>query len=378
MPRRRRTALGRHTPRIARQSQARSQETEEQREQRLLHDRTARAAARARETDQQRQLRLASDAAQTARARATETMDHRMQRLQDLRAQRQRPNMQLNRVAFHYDPTVDYHLHPNVVIGAMDKVCRYCHALKYKNETPGMCCSSGKTVLPPLQVPPEPLLSLVSDTHPDSAHFLSNIRKYNSCFQMTSFGATKIHRENFMPTFRVQGQIYHQIGSLLPAPNDEYKYLQIYFMGDSDDDNQVQQRQNFNAGTNQRIVANLQVMLHENNHLVQLFKQAKDLLQNRSDNHRIAIHADRTPAGQHPGRFNAPTIDDVAILMMGDNAAQRDIVIYRRNETEGLQRISETHRSYDALQYPIIFPYGEDGYHFEMRQINPATSMHTH
>jgi hypothetical protein len=34
------------------------------------------------------------------------------------------------------------------------------------------------------------------------------IRMFNSVFQMTSFGATKIH-ENFVPTFKVQGEVYH-------------------------------------------------------------------------------------------------------------------------------------------------------------------------
>ena len=29
---------------------------------------------------------------------------------------------------------------------------------------------------------------------------------------MTSFGATKVLQENFMPTFKIQGQIYHHIG----------------------------------------------------------------------------------------------------------------------------------------------------------------------
>jgi ATP-dependent DNA helicase PIF1 len=36
-----------------------------------------------------------------------------------------------------------------VVIGAMDKECPHCNALKFKNETTGMCCASGKVVNPP-------------------------------------------------------------------------------------------------------------------------------------------------------------------------------------------------------------------------------------
>lgn len=34
---------------------------------------------------------------------------------------------------------------------------------------------------------------------------------------MTSFRAKEIREGNFMPTFKVQGQVYHLIGNLLPA-----------------------------------------------------------------------------------------------------------------------------------------------------------------
>ena len=37
-----------------------------------------------------------------------------------------------------------------------------------------------------------------------------------------------------MPTFKVQGQVYHLAESLLPLPNEEARYLQMYFMGDEE------------------------------------------------------------------------------------------------------------------------------------------------
>lgn len=74
----------------------------------------------------------------------------------------------------------------------MDKVCQYCQALKFRNEAAGMCCAAGKVVLPPLPAPPEPLLSLLAGNSDDSKLLLRKIRKFNSCFQMISFGATKI------------------------------------------------------------------------------------------------------------------------------------------------------------------------------------------
>lgn len=46
--------------------------------------------------------------------------------------------------------------------------------------------------------------------------------------------------------------------------------------------------------------------------------------------------------------------------MVGDTATKRDIVLHTRGNA--LKRISETHRSYDALQYPLLFPCGDDGY----------------
>jgi hypothetical protein len=53
------------------------------------------------------------------------------------------------RLAFEYEPNIQYYAHSKVVIGAMDKECPHCNALKFKNETTGMCCASGKVVTPP-------------------------------------------------------------------------------------------------------------------------------------------------------------------------------------------------------------------------------------
>jgi hypothetical protein len=40
----------------------------------------------------------------------------------------------------------------------------------------------------------------------------------------------------------------------------------------------------------------------------------------------------------------------------------------------GLQRINELHPSYMALQYPLLFPYGEDGFRLSMlhKSVNGA------
>ncbi|RCN45089.1 hypothetical protein ANCCAN_08899 [Ancylostoma caninum] len=154
----------------------------------------------------------------------------------------------------------------------------------------------------------------------------------------------RVQRQNsrqafsFMPTFKVKGQIYHRLGSLLPLPNENHKFLQIYFMGD--EQQQVNQRCGNTDGTRRNIVLNLQRMFHQHNNLVKMFKTALERMP--TDEYRIVIRADKRPPGEHERRFNAPTVDEVAVIMVGDEFDRRDIIIQKRNDS--LQRISETHR----------------------------------
>lgn len=131
---------------------------------------------------------------------------------------------------------------------------------------------------------------------------------------------------------------------------------------------QLDRRQEISAVMKRAILQDLQQLLHEHHALVRLFKSALERMPN--DDYKVVIRADKRPSGTHERTFNAPTIDEVAILIVGENLETRDIVLTRR-DTGQLQRISETHRSYDALQYPLMFFQGEDGYHFNVKMKNP-------
>ncbi|XP_049823424.1 uncharacterized protein LOC126265582 isoform X2 [Aethina tumida] len=156
----------------------------------------------------------------------------------------------------------------------MNSVCSHCKALKYKNEANGLCCANGIGT--------------------DSIHFLKNIQQYNNCFQMTSFGATNVVRENFMPTFKIQGQIYHRAGSLLPVPASNYEFLQIYFMDNSQQE--IDQRCAYNNLVKRPIVEQLQTFFHEHNQLIILFKSALDLMPSvhLSKNMRVELQNDQS------------------------------------------------------------------------------------
>ncbi|RCN34815.1 hypothetical protein ANCCAN_19329 [Ancylostoma caninum] len=196
----------------------------------------------------------------------------------------------------------------------MDVICPHCQARKFRAEPPGMCCSGGKVKLPPLNPPPEPLRSYMSGTTAESKHFLQNIRKYNSCSQMTSFSTTATVQEpGFMPTFK------------------------IYFTGD--EEQQADQRCENIGGTRRNIVLDVQRMFHQHNNLVRLFKTSLERMP--TDEFKVVIRADKRPAGEHERRFNAPTVNEVAVVIVGEDVDRRDIIIQKRNDS--LQRISETH-----------------------------------
>ncbi|KAL0860211.1 hypothetical protein ABMA27_010518 [Loxostege sticticalis] len=276
---------------------------------------------------------LASSAAKRRKqkkSRRNETEEEHEARLQNQRTRmsnlrRKRSEERTANKTFHYEPTKKYYNHKNVVIGKMNNGCQFCHAKKFSNETPGLCCMSGKIRLPPIEAPPQEFLHYMLGETLESKHFFHNIRSYNSCFQMTFFSATltNTNRNEFEFVFSIQGQIYHKIGSLLPMPNEDHKFLQY-------------------------------------NQLIYIFKTTLDRM--FSDDYKIVIRADKRPRGEHERRFNAPQIDEVAIVIVDSENTSRDII---------------AHRSYDALQYPLIFLHGEDGYHFNIKQIHPETGIET-
>jgi len=292
---------------------------------------------------------------------AVETAQRRS--IQRIRQSAGRQASHAHQEALKYDPQ---HFVCRTGIGEMDKVC-LCGAHKFVGETPSMCCSAQQVCLdffPPL---PNYLADLYYSDTPDSRHFLASLRKYNCAFQMTSFGCNEVHLPGWNPSFRVQGQVFHRIGSLLPQPDQPPQFLQVYYIDNHCEETNT--RMNITTGLKEHIVTNLCKMLHQCNQSVQLLKTAKELLE-RDDLHacQVVINEERRPPGDHARRFNVPISDEIGILMPNELTHNRDIVLQYRDGQ--LQHVSELHRSYDALQYPLLFPHGTDGYHINLRRRN--------
>ncbi|QQP49076.1 ATP-dependent DNA helicase, partial [Caligus rogercresseyi] len=417
MPPKKRPRLSRKTDLAARSSTNRSGETHEDRETRLLANRERHLQTHAVETREQRQGRLAADAFRNRQTRSAESVESLSRRnsanaarnrqtrsaespesrsrrnsanaartassrraetplLREQRFGLSRPSVALwNREGFQYHPEVDYSLRPHTAIGKMNVNCRYCNAMKYPAETPGLCCANGKVRLDDLQETPDHLRNLLLGQSPDSKNFMRNIRAYNSAFQMTSFGHKSSHPGGYMPTFRIQGQVYHKIGSMLPVEGREHAFLQIYFMGDNEAE--ANRRVQVAPVTNVTILRPLQDMLHSNNRYVREFKTALERLEQERQSFRIIIRADKTPAHEHQRCYNRPKNNEVAVLIAGhdETTTNRDIVLEKQNAQ--LQRINELHPWYDALQYPLLFPCAEDGYRINIQQVEPNSRRPT-
>lgn len=109
-------------------------------------------------------------------------------------------------------------------------------------------------------------------------------------------------------------------------------------------------------------MAKIKDMLDENNVLVKSFRMAKDKFVESAGRSEIKLRL-IGKRGNYARRYNLPSVSEVAALVVGDfdeSMTNRDIIV--ETHSGNLKRINELHASYLALQYPLLFPYGEDGY----------------
>ncbi|XP_024636452.2 uncharacterized protein [Medicago truncatula] len=259
-------------------------------------------------------------------------------------------------------------------IGDPSFECRKCGACMWYQERRrksressnpefGMCCGNGKIQIPFLPTPPPLLNDLMFNNYStESKQFNQNIRLYNSMFAFSSPGF-KVDKGVIPgrgpPTIRIQGQSCHRMGSMIPAAGKTPKFAQLYIF---DTDNELQNRVQGirNPNLNMQTVSKLQQMLDDTNCHAKSFRKARDRLrQGNVENLKLKLISDRTTDGRI---YNQPTVSEVAALIVGDvdSAARRDIIMERQSGR--LERIDEFHPAYLAYQYPLLFPYGEDGY----------------
>uniref|UniRef100_A0A803MTD1 ATP-dependent DNA helicase n=1 Tax=Chenopodium quinoa TaxID=63459 RepID=A0A803MTD1_CHEQI len=114
-------------------------------------------------------------------------------------------------------------------------------------------------------------------------------------------------------------------------------------------------------------------MFDEYNPLAQAFRVARNRFES---NNQEAVKLRLIGGRETDGRtYNLPTASEVAALIIGDvgsSVGESDIIV--ETKSGQLQRLNELHPSYLPLQYPLLFPYGEDGYRLGI-QLRDSTSI---
>ncbi|XP_022015091.1 uncharacterized protein LOC110914612 [Helianthus annuus] len=237
-----------------------------------------------------------------------------------------------------------------------------------------MCCGYGKVQLPPLKDAHPSYQNLFSSSNAKSKFFLKNIRRYNSMFSFTSMGGkldSNINKGNAPFIYRISGQNYHCMGSLKPPAGNEAKFCQLYI---HDTENEITNRQALfrtkpsspaDKELDVEMIEYLRALLDSQNMLVKTYRMVRNhFLQSPYANLSLRLIYRREKDGR---TYNLPTTSEVAALVVGDvdkAIDHRDIVV--ETQSGMLQQISELHPSYLALQYPLLFPYGDDGYRVDI------------
>ncbi|KAI3821177.1 hypothetical protein L1987_08736 [Smallanthus sonchifolius] len=280
--------------------------------------------------------------------------------------------------------------------GEQSVICKMCNAKLWSDEVVkgakpahkssySLCCAYGKVQLPEYKQAPTNLINLYRSGDSKSNFFIKSIRRYNSIFSFTSMGGKidrSINRGSTPSIFRLSGQNYHCMGSLLPSNGSKPKFSQLYIY---DTENEISNRQiavgqskNGTTSTSEildlQIIHELKVMLDSENELVKSYRMVRDCFHN---NPQVDLKLRLIGKRQQDGRtYNLPTASEVAALIVGDigdSFESRDIIV--KTQSGALKRISELHPSYLALQYPLLFPYGDDGYRVDIPHRDVTDSM---
>jgi len=113
-------------------------------------------------------------------------------------------------------------------------------------------------------------------------------------------------------------------------------------------------------------------MLDEYNVHGKFFRMAKESLKSEHVHDlKLKLISNRNKDGRI---YNIPSVSKVATLIVGDvdTGSKRNIIMEMHSGK--LQRIDELHTCYLSFQYPLLFPYDEDGYRHDVLHRSTHTS----
>ncbi|GKA61503.1 DNA helicase [Tanacetum coccineum] len=123
------------------------------------------------------------------------------------------------------------------------------------------------------------------------------------------------------------------------------------------------------AGLNEQTVEGLMRLLDECNELVRLFRTARD----KCNGQQIPDFKIRLYSVVSAREYDLPTSQTLgAIVFENGQNTETDYDVIIESKHGFPQRINKLHSSYMALQFPLIFVYGQPGFHIEMKLRMPG------
>eukprot|EP00922_Rhytidocystis_sp_ex-Travisia-forbesii_P045879 GHVS01068427.1.p1 GENE.GHVS01068427.1~~GHVS01068427.1.p1 ORF type:complete len:300 (+),score=17.64 GHVS01068427.1:502-1401(+) len=266
--------------------------------------------------------------------------------------------------------------------GNKDRACKHCGALFWEAESTtsgtksnllfgSFCCNNGFLILELFPPPPPLLYSLYTSNDSTSIFFRTFIRKFNTSLSMAAF-VTSRQTSAYTPTIIIEGQVQRFVGSLYPNINDAPLSLQTYMIPiincpivssihTSPASPQLEKAT--------YLLSTLQKVLLQHNSYIRSYLSIHEAIESGGipapTYLRIGLHADKKPAAGHPGCVNLPSNTEFALLTPTQQSGSKRLVITdlrSGGKSSSLRLLDETHRSYDPLQYVLLFPYGTDGW----------------
>jgi hypothetical protein len=204
------------------------------------------------------------------------------------------------------------------------------------------CCAEGRVHLPWQFEICDELRVLMS-----LKEFQDHIRQYNMAMAMASVG----HSNHSLPgncSFILGGRTYHRIGSMHPDDGQMARFAQIYLL-DVADASAVRNHHQHQS-LDETVLGRLHAALISSNPWVQQIRCAA--------------------ASGRPlrWRWDGEEVNDAMMIgaIVAEPGSHREVALQMAGGE--LQFISDIHRLYHPLAYPILFPTGQTGWYLGMRR----------
>ncbi|XP_074106854.1 uncharacterized protein LOC141532421 [Cotesia typhae] len=280
----------------------------------------------------------------------------------------------------------DIEMIPGNYIGAMNIICRYCKAKHFSGELPSNktdsfndCCRHGEVSLEKQPELPPLLKSLFDGSHEKANNFFGRIRNFNNSFSFASFNANMVDLSSQRRgpyCFKIQGQIYYQMNtSLYPSSNESPSYGQLFII---DPTEAVSYRSEKNMQCDAGLLKDIDITLRQYNVFAQSYMMMKDLLQNNLtvDVNGTVVEPELNmiftlKPGMDARRYNFQRVNEVAAVFTtsADGDIPESYITVQNKTTKALQRLSTMDPNSEPWIYPLFYPFGNQGWHQELRYV---------